>query len=89
MPVELLITYKNGSQERYYMPLRMMRGSKVFTDKIKTTQLADWPWTHPTNKISINAELSDISKIELDPDQGMVDIDYTNNVWPKENVENE
>jgi hypothetical protein len=89
MPVELLVTYKNGTQERYYMPLRMMRGSKEFTDNIKTTQLADWPWTHPTNRISINAKLSDISKIELDPDQGMVDIDYSNNIWPKENVENE
>ena len=89
MPVEVLISYKDGSQERYYLPLRMMRGSKEFTDNIKTTQLADWPWTHPTNTISINAKMSDISKIELDPDHGMVDIDYSNNTWTNEKANNE
>ncbi len=81
MPVELLVTYKNGNKERYYMPLRMMRGNKVFNDKIKTTQLADWPWTNPMYIITINSSLEKISKIELDPDHGMVDIDYANNTW--------
>jgi peptidase M1-like protein len=81
MPVELLITYKNGKQERYYMPLRMMRADKVFNDDIKTTQLADWPWINPTRTVTIDARLADISKIELDANKGMVDIDYSNNTW--------
>ena len=84
MPVELLVTYKNGDRERFYVPLRIMRGSKTFTDKIKTTQLADWPWTHPQYTVLINAKLSDISKIELDPDRGTVDINYANNTWINE-----
>jgi Peptidase family M1 domain len=89
MPVELLITYKSGKQERYYMPLRMMRGEKQFSDDIKTTQLADWPWINPTNTVSITASLDDIIKIELDPNKGMVDINYTNNTWTNQEVSNE
>ena len=89
MPVELLVTYNDGHQERYYMPLRMMRGNKVFTDVIKTAQLADWPWTNPSYTVTIDANLSEISKIELDPDMGTADIDYSNNVWTGQNSSNE
>ena len=89
MPVELLVTFKDGRQERYYMPLRMMRGSKVFTDDIKTTQLPDWPWTHPTNTITLNTSLAEISKIELDPEMGTADIDHSNNTWPEQTVNND
>lgn len=81
MPVEVMVTYTNGNKERFYMPLRMMRGSKKFNDDILTTQLPDWPWTNPLNTISLNHKLSDISKIELDPDHRTMDIDYSNNVW--------
>jgi len=89
MPVELLVTFKDGHQERYYMPLRMMRGSKVFTDDIKTTQLPDWPWTHPTKTITLNTSLAEISKIELDPEMGTADIDHSNNTWPEQTVNND
>jgi Peptidase family M1 domain len=89
MPIELLITFKNGKQERYYIPLRMMRGEKVFTDNIKTTILPDWPWTNPTYLLQIKARLIDISKMELDPEHGMVDIDYTDNTWLNQTINNE
>ncbi len=89
MPAELMVTYKDGQQERFYIPLRMMRGAKQFTDSIKTTQLPDWPWTHPDYTVLIKAKLSDISKIELDPDQGTVDIDYANNSWVNRGTKNE
>ncbi|MEN8250397.1 MAG: M1 family aminopeptidase, partial [Bacteroidota bacterium] len=81
MPVEVMVTYKDGTKERFYMPLRIMRGAKKFTDGIKTTQLSNWPWTHPINSFIIDTIPSNISKIEIDPDQGMVDIDYSNNSW--------
>jgi len=89
MPVEVVVTYKNGDSERYYIPLRIMRGDKVFTDEVVTTQLQDWPWTNPTYSIELKAKLSEIEKIELDPDRGMVDIDYSNNLWSSSNSSNE
>ena len=89
MPVELLVSFKDGHQERYYMPLRIMRGEKEFTDTIKTKQLSDWPWTNPTYTLTLNASLVNISRIELDPDKGMVDIDYSNNTWTNQVSTNE
>lgn len=85
MPVEVLVTYSDGSKERFYMPLRLMRGAKSFSDDIKTTQLADWPWTHPTRSITIDKPISNISSIEIDPDKGTADIDYSNNSWENSN----
>lgn len=82
MPIEVMVTYKDGNMERFYLPLRIMRGEKVFKDGIKTTVLEDWPWTHPTRVITVSTGLDKIEKIELDPAKGTVDIDYTNNVWP-------
>jgi len=89
MPVELLVTFNDGHQERYYMPLRMMRGNKIFNDSIKTTQLADWPWTNPSYSITLDNSLSEISKIELDPDKGTADVDYSNNLWISQKTNNE
>ena len=89
MPVELLVTFNDGHQERYYMPLRMMRGNKEFNDGIRTIQLPDWPWTSPTYSLVIDTTLSEISKIELDPGMGTVDINYLNNTWSNQNSNNE
>jgi hypothetical protein len=89
MPVEVLVSFKDGHKERYYIPLRIMRGNKTFTDEIKTTQLADWPWTNSNYTIILNDSLNELSKVELDPDKGMVDIDYSNNTWTNQIPNNE
>jgi hypothetical protein len=89
MPVEVLVSFKDGSEEIYYIPLRMMRGDKIFTNATKTTKLPDWPWTNPSYNITIDASLSEISKIVLDPNKGMVDIDYSNNTWTNQIPNNE
>ena len=81
MPAEVLVTYKDGSRERFNIPLRIMRGSKTFTDKIKTTTLAAWPWTNPEYRITLDRSISEIESVDLDPEMGMVDIDYSNNYW--------
>jgi aminopeptidase N len=81
MPTELLVTYKDGSKERFYIPLRLMRGSKAFQDQVKTTELAAWPWTHPTYSFTLERAINEIESVDLDPDMGMVDIDYSNNYW--------
>jgi len=84
MPAEVLVNYKDGSSERFYIPLRLMRGNKVFNDSIKTTTLEDWPWTHPNYQFIIDKSIESIESVELDPDHGTVDIDYANNSWKNE-----
>jgi len=83
MPIEVVVTYKDDSQEMYYMPLRIMRGEKPQEDNtMKRILKPDWPWTYPTYKLVVNRKMSDIKKIEIDPSGVMADIDLKNNVYP-------
>ncbi|HMR44281.1 MAG TPA: M1 family peptidase, partial [Saprospiraceae bacterium] len=84
MPLDVLVTYANGDREMFNIPLDLMRGNKPNEiPEVKFTVLADWPWTHPDYRISINRAQSEISKIEIDPSKRMADMDVENNVWNK------
>jgi aminopeptidase N len=85
MPIDLYVDMADGSQKSYYMPLRMMRAEKPNpTPNIAREQLADWPWTNPTYTFTIDAPLSEVKMMKIDPTSMMADIDQTDNVWEKE-----
>ena len=82
MPIDLLITYEDDTQEIYYIPLQMMRGEKPNENKnIKRKIAADWAWTHPSYILEINK--TKIKSIEIDPSYLMADIDRSNNLYNK------
>lgn len=82
MPLDLVVTYKDGSQEYFNIALRMMRGNKPqeFADS-KYTVLTDWPWTHPEYEFVVPTALEEVEKIEIDPSGRMADADRSNNNW--------
>ncbi|WP_194777694.1 M1 family metallopeptidase [Pararhodonellum marinum] len=81
MPIDLVITYQDGSQELVYLPLVIQRGSKPeeagMPKRIKTQK---WPWTNPTTEVTLDKPLSEIRRVEIDPTGRMADIDRGNNV---------
>ncbi len=80
MPIDLTITLKDGTENRYNIPLRIMRGEKsgdTFVGKV----LQDWPWTHPDYSFRVNFPIDEIEKIEIDEGNRMADIDRDNNQW--------
>ncbi len=80
MPIDLEISYADGSKELINIPLRMMRGNKAAEDSaVKYTVAEDWPWTHPTYELKINKSRKEIRKIEIDPTKRLADIDEQNN----------
>jgi Peptidase family M1 domain len=80
MPVDLVITFKDNTRELYYIPTNEMMGKKVAEDKsLKQTDLAAWPWVHPTYAIRINRKIAEIESIEIDPSLRMADINRKNN----------
>lgn len=82
MPIDLYVDMADGSQKSYYMPLRMMRAEKPNpTPNITREQLADWPWTNPTYTFTIDAPISKVKMMKIDPTSKMADIDQTDNVW--------
>ena len=82
MPVDLVVTYTDGSREFYYIPLQIMRGEKEEDMGMKRIVKPDWPWVYPEYKLSINRPINEIELIEIDPTLRMADVERQNNVWP-------
>jgi hypothetical protein len=80
MPVDLVVTYKDGSKEMYYIPLGEMMGNKQIEDKtINRIDLQAWPWVNPSYTLRIGRPSADIGMIEIDPSLRMADADQDNN----------
>ncbi|WP_276372111.1 M1 family metallopeptidase [Chryseolinea sp. H1M3-3] len=81
MPVDLVITYKDGSKEMYYIPTNETLGNKPVEDKtIQRVDLDAWPWVYPTYTLNIQRKSEAIASIEIDPSQRMADVERKNNV---------
>lgn len=82
MPLDILVEYKDGSKELFYIPLREMRGEKplegydIYKD-ITRTVLPDWFWTKPTYSFQVD---KDIAKVWIDPTLRLADVEYSDNV---------
>jgi peptidase M1-like protein len=81
MPMDVVVTYKDGTKEVHYMALRIMRGEKPAETDDKRIVHPDWPWTNPTNDITIDRPIEDILSIEIDPSGRMADSNRENNKW--------
>ncbi|HNP66434.1 MAG TPA: M1 family metallopeptidase [Aequorivita sp.] len=83
MPIDLYVTYEDGTQELFYIPLRMMWGEKPnpFTD-LKRTVLTDWAWAYPTYSFEIKNEKK-VKNMMIDATRRMADINPENNIWEK------
>lgn len=81
MPVEFVVELEDGSSDRYYIPLNIMRGGKDFRGFGEVTSCKPWPWTHPTYELEIPYKTKDIKGLRLDPDARVADLDPSNNEW--------
>lgn len=80
MPVDLLVTYRDGVKELHYLPLNETMGSKPIDDKsVKRINLEAWPWVNPTYTLAIGKPSAEIAAIEIDPSMRLADIDRKNN----------
>ncbi len=79
MPIEVVVTYKDGRNELHYIPLDLMLGGKTQEGAMKQINHPEWKWTHPTYTFETTQPLSAIKSIEIDPSQRMPDINRSNN----------
>ena len=82
MPLDIVVSYKDGTQENFYIPLELMRGEKTEKLYSKTTLLSDWGWTYPEYTFIIDRPSTDVDRIVIDPSQRMADINLENNTYP-------
>ena len=72
MPLDLEVTYTDGTTEAFYIPLQMMRGEKPTT----ATIINDWSWAHPNYSFTTTKP---VQSVVIDPKGFMADVDRSNN----------
>jgi hypothetical protein len=80
MPVDLFVTYKDGTSEIFYIPLNETLGNKqVEVQSIPRNDLESWPWVNPSYTVKINKRSAEIASVEIDPTLRMADVERKNN----------
>lgn len=80
MPIDLQITFKDGTKELHYVPMNLMYGLKPAEDNAVSRKIYNaWKWTHSTYIIESNRKLSHFTIVEIDPSQRMADVERKNN----------
>ena len=74
MPIDLTVTYTDGSTEDFYIPLRQMRGGKQTSATVKD----DWAWSYPTYTLETSKV---VQSVQIDPKGLMADVKQDNNVY--------
>ncbi|MBC8034303.1 MAG: M1 family metallopeptidase [Chitinophagaceae bacterium] len=80
MPIDLQLTFKDGSKELHYIPAYLMFGKKPSESAlIPRITYEPWRWTHPDYTIESSRKLADVTGVEIDPSQRMADINREDN----------
>ena len=79
MPVDVLITYKDGTKEMHYIPMNLMYGSKPAEDATPRIVHNEWKWVNPGYTLEIKRNVGDIKEIEIDPSKRLADVNRVNN----------
>jgi len=74
MPVDLKVTYTDGTSEDFYIPLEMMLGKKSTSANV----LPYWGWGNP--EFTFTAKKS-VKKAEIDTRHLMADVNRSNNIF--------
>ena len=72
MPIDLEVTYEDGTTERFNIAIEMMRGNKPTS----ATILKDWGWAYPTYSFETS---KNVKAVVIDNSGLMADIDLSNN----------
>lgn len=80
MPIDLQLTFKDGTKELHYIPLDLMYGEKPVEETEIPRKVYDaWKWTHSTYTIETSRKLTDFTLVEIDPSMRLADIERKNN----------
>lgn len=80
MPVDLLVTYHDGSSETFYIPLNETFGSKEPVSG-SWIECRPWSWVNPRYDLVINHRGKRIVSLEIDPSKRMADVNPDDNIF--------
>jgi hypothetical protein len=80
MPLDVVVTYTDGTQETIYLPLVIQRGNKPEEIGMPVRVMTErWPWTNYTREVQLSRPISKIKSVEIDPSLRMADVNRENN----------
>jgi hypothetical protein len=80
MPIDLVLTFKDGTKELHYIPLDLMYGEKPAEDPGMPRKVYEpWRWTSQVYTVETNRALLDMVSAEIDPTQRLADLEKKNN----------
>jgi hypothetical protein len=80
MPIDVQLTFKDGTKELHYIPMNLMYGEKPVEDSTIPRKVYEpWRWTHAVYVIETDRKLFDILSAEIDPSLRMADVERRNN----------
>lgn len=82
MPVDVEVTFTDGTKEMHTIPLDLMFGSKNSENSQPLVVEREWQWTHPLYHFTLTNSKA-VSKVEIDPSKRMADVEMNNNIWEK------
>ena len=80
MPIDLKLTFKDGSTEMHYIPLDLLFGEKPAEEEGPRVDHSVWNWTNPTYIVDFKKRLGELVSVEIDPSKRMADVDQKNNL---------
>ena len=81
MPIDIKVTYKDGTTDNFYIPLQMMRTNKPNPRLNESwTVLPDWAWAYPNYSFVLKKDKI-IKSIVIDDSGLMADINLENNTY--------
>ena len=77
MPLEVLVSFGDGSTAMYYIPIDLMQGNKTFDNNVIV--LEPWSWVNTEYVFEIQGNKK-IIKIEIDPSKRLADVNQNKNI---------
>ena len=77
MPIEIEVSYDDGSRLLYYIPTDLMHGLKPF-EADNVVQMEPWGWASPEYSFQ-DITQKKITKVEIDPSKTLADINQIDN----------
>jgi hypothetical protein len=76
MPIEVIVSFEDGSSDMYYIPNDLLHGYKTFKNEVYLMEPWNWASTEYEFEVQGNKK---VSKVEIDPSKRIADINQMDN----------
>ena len=76
MPIEVVVSFEDGSSDLYYIPNDLLHGFKSFNEEVYLME--PWNWVSTEYEFAVEGNKK-IIKIEIDPSKRIADVNQLDN----------